>query len=231
MTRPQASVPARAKGSRSASATQRGPQKRGERTRKRILEAAEVLFAERGYADTSLETIAERVGIHQPGIFYYFPDKWALYEAVIDDAVEAVSQNRAAALTSSASPEERLLTWASDGIDLLVARPTLANLLLRESANPDPSTMPRAIPEEGRRSQVLMEQLLREIQPNVHPDDVFHVQSALTGTQLFYAIGLQRLMSTEGDSASALLHSTERHKKLLRTSLRAVLKQIRTDRS
>ena len=160
MPRPQTRVPTRTKGSRSAKATQRGPQERGERTRRRIHEAAEALFAQHGYSDTSIEAIAEQVGMHPPGIFYYFPDKWALYEAVVGDALGELERVNTAALP----PEQRLMTSVEAWVDELIARPTLANLLLREAANPDPSTMPRAIPEMGQRQQALVENLIREIE-------------------------------------------------------------------
>ena len=229
MARPESSVPARAKGTRSATATQRGPQKRGERTRKRILEVAEALFAQHGYSGTSLDAIAEQVGMHPPGIWYYFPDKWALYEAVVGDVVGALERVTTAALTSARSPEQRLLAAATEWVDLLAARPTLASLLLRESANPDPSTMPRVIPESGQRLQALVQDLIREIQPDVNPDDVFYFQSATTGSTLFYATALQRLVS--GPTEPALQHSMERHKHLLLKTIRALLKEIRAGRS
>ena len=43
----------------------KGLQKRGERTRARILEAAEIVFAEHGYAGTSLDAVAAQAGIHK----------------------------------------------------------------------------------------------------------------------------------------------------------------------
>lgn len=229
MPRPQKSVPARTKGSRSAKATQRGPQKRGEQTRRRILEAAEELFARYGYSDTSLDVIAEQVGMHPPGIFYYFPDKWALYEAVASDAVAELERVMVAALALDRPPEERMLGWASGWVDLLATRPGLANLLLRESANPDPSTMPRAIPEAGQRAQAAMRDLLREIQPDPHPDDVYYLQSAISGATLFYSTAMQRLVS--GRDEPNLTHSLEREKELLLTTIRALLRKIKTDRS
>ena len=229
MPRPETSVSARAKGTRSATATLRGPQKRGERTRKRILEVAEALFAQHGYSDTSLDAIAEQVGMHPPGIFYYFPDKWALYEVVVGDAVGALERVTVAALTSTGSPEQRLLACANEWVELLAARPSLANLLLREAANSDPSSMPRAIPESGQRVQALIQDLFRKIQPDVHPDDVFYFQSAITGSTLFYVTALQRLVS--GRTKPALPHSMERHKHLLLKTLRALLMEIRAGHS
>ena len=229
MPRPEKSVLARTKGSRSAKATQRGPQKRGEQTRRRILEAAEELFSRYGYSDTSLDSIAELVGMHPPGIFYYFPDKWALYEAVVDDALASLDRATVAALALARPPEDRLLAMVSEWVDLLAARPGLSNLLLRESANPDPSTMPRAIPEAGQRAQSALRDLLREIQPDAHPDDVFYLQSAITGASLLYSTAMQRLVS--GRDEPELQHSREREKELLFTTVRALLRKIKAGRS
>ena len=54
------------------------------RTAERILDAAEVAFAERGYDAASLGEIADRVGIRPQGIYNHFAGKWALYEAVLE---------------------------------------------------------------------------------------------------------------------------------------------------
>ena len=64
--------------------------------RSRILSAAGALFAERGYASTSLRSIAGAVGMTPPALYWYFASKQAilhtlLYKALFDflDAVEA----------------------------------------------------------------------------------------------------------------------------------------------
>ena len=38
--------------------------------------------------------------MYQPGIFHYFPAKWALYEAVVDDAVGALERVTTGARTA-----------------------------------------------------------------------------------------------------------------------------------
>ena len=50
----------------------------------RILDAAEDLFANKGYAATSVVDIAEAVGIRGPAIYKHYASKTDIYNAVID---------------------------------------------------------------------------------------------------------------------------------------------------
>ncbi|MDQ8727970.1 TetR family transcriptional regulator [Bradyrhizobium sp. LHD-71] len=53
-----------------------------EETRERILDAAERLFFARGVMQTSLEHIAEDVGVTRGAIYWHFSDKVALFRAL-----------------------------------------------------------------------------------------------------------------------------------------------------
>lgn len=57
--------------------------RKGEVTAERILDAAEALFAERGYAGTSLRDVATRVELRIPSLYNHYPSKEALYAAVL----------------------------------------------------------------------------------------------------------------------------------------------------
>jgi TetR/AcrR family transcriptional regulator len=55
--------------------------------RQRILDAAEGLFAERGYGAATTREIAARAGIGKRMLFYYFATKEAVYRAVLERVV------------------------------------------------------------------------------------------------------------------------------------------------
>ena len=48
-------------------------------TAERILDAAEDLFAQKGYSATSLGDVADRVGIRSPSLYNHFRNKEARY--------------------------------------------------------------------------------------------------------------------------------------------------------
>jgi AcrR family transcriptional regulator len=53
-------------------------------TRERILEAARELFAERGYAGTSIRDIAERLDMTKAALYYHFPGKQDVLAALVE---------------------------------------------------------------------------------------------------------------------------------------------------
>lgn len=73
---------------RSASAPARGRQPRtdrGEQTRRRLLEAAEDVFARHGYHEASIVKITERAGVAQGTFYLYFRTKAEIFEELVDD--------------------------------------------------------------------------------------------------------------------------------------------------
>jgi AcrR family transcriptional regulator len=78
-----------------------------------ILERAAALFAERGFAGTSLQDVANALGMSRTAIYYYVPSK----EAILGRLVEKLSQHDAAALEAirnkrSLGPSEKVRAMA-----------------------------------------------------------------------------------------------------------------------
>ena len=60
--------------------------------RRAILDVAERSFVERGYADTSMSTIAAELGGSKTTLWSYFPSKEALFAAVLDSKIADFQQ-------------------------------------------------------------------------------------------------------------------------------------------
>jgi cytochrome P450 family 142 subfamily A polypeptide 1 len=58
--------------------------RKGEQTAERILDAAEDLFAGRGYAGTTMRDVSAAVGLRTPSLYNHFSSKEALYAAVLE---------------------------------------------------------------------------------------------------------------------------------------------------
>jgi AcrR family transcriptional regulator len=68
---------------RAADADDRQRQRRGDRRRQQILDAAVELFAANGSRGTGIAALAERVGMTAPGVLYYFGSKERLLLEVV----------------------------------------------------------------------------------------------------------------------------------------------------
>ncbi len=77
-------------------------QTKGERTRARLLAAAELQFAELGYHDASVVRITEAAGVGQGTFYLYFSSKLEVFDEVVEDLNRRV--RHAMIEASSAAP-------------------------------------------------------------------------------------------------------------------------------
>jgi AcrR family transcriptional regulator len=73
-----------------------------------ILDAALDVFARRGYADTSLDDVAEAAGVAKPTIYNHFGDKAGLFAAVVESASEASNKKVADVIASTSTTPDDL---------------------------------------------------------------------------------------------------------------------------
>ena len=103
-----------------------------ERTREAVLDAAEELFAARGYDGVSLQEIGAAAGVSRATPSYFFGSKEDLYQAVIDRSM-APAQALVTAVRELAGrdePPETVIAEAVAGyIEFLAGRPTFVRLI------------------------------------------------------------------------------------------------------
>lgn len=104
----------------------------GDESRRRILDAAESLFAEQGYVETSLVQVAESAGISRGSIPWHFKNKDGLLMAVVERA--AGRGRTMVGFGGSGGVEETLADVAN-----LMRQPHMALLhtLLGQASKPD----------------------------------------------------------------------------------------------
>lgn len=96
--------------------------KKSDRTRQRIVEAANRLFYHKGYNQTSFSDVVDAAGVPRGNIYYYFKTKDEILEAAIRYRVERISHMLDAWTGTYRTPIERLhrfiaiLTNSADAI-------------------------------------------------------------------------------------------------------------------
>ena len=108
-------------------------------TAQRILDAAEDLFAEKGYSATSLGDVADRVGIRSPSLYNHFKNKEALYEAVLARLLVDFSAPLEE-LGSAPVTYDRVFQWLETIVRQHHAKPNLARLLQHAALSGGPHT-------------------------------------------------------------------------------------------
>ena len=103
------------------------------RTREAILDAAERLFAEKGFGGTSLNEIGLAAGVSRGTPGYFFGAKAELYRAVLERCLEqvraAVRSGRERAIASNEPPEVVLAGAVGEYFDFITARPNFVRLM------------------------------------------------------------------------------------------------------
>lgn len=77
-------------------------------TRRRILDTAAELFAERGYTGTSIRDIAEKLEVTKAALYYHFPSKAEILHALVDEPIEAIREVIAQGLDVSTPAARRV---------------------------------------------------------------------------------------------------------------------------
>jgi AcrR family transcriptional regulator len=67
---------------------------KSERSRRAVLDAALSLFSHQGYRATTVRDIAEKARVSTGNVYHHFPDKEALFRALLDEYMEIVETRR-----------------------------------------------------------------------------------------------------------------------------------------
>lgn len=165
----------------------------------RILDAAEVLFAEYGFEGTTLRLIAQKVGIKEPSIYAHFAGKEAVYGAVIDRALQPFHAEMEAWVKTEMTLRD-LLAIPRKLLELHSRHPYAARIMHREFCLPMERINPQVktwLDQIASQSQLFMAELQGPGQPMPDPARVVTHIITLTNITLGF-------FSTQGMQANLL---------------------------
>lgn len=150
-------------------------QRKGEITRRQILDAAITRFGRDGYRNTSIADIARDARVSGTAAYAYFPNKEALFLAAVDEDAAAVIHVGLDQLGN----QPALATWRETMIFALVDAIDDHPLARRLLAGLEPEVTPRvlevpAIAELRKQcaEQIRAEQLAGTLRPDIDPATV-----------------------------------------------------------
>jgi AcrR family transcriptional regulator len=138
-------------------------------TRLRILEAAEEVFAEKGFEAATVRDICERAGVKNIGaVNYYFQGKERLYAEAVKFALRTCASGAPfPEWPADTSPVRKLRDFIKVLMTRLLAAPKVASMKLWMRELSDPTA---ACAEAVRENILPMAQLLRSIVGELLPD-------------------------------------------------------------
>ena len=140
--------------------------------REQILKAATSLFAGQGYDATSLQSIADQVGIRKASVLYHFPSKQALHQSVLLEILSRWNEQLPAVMLAVTGSKRRFEATIHAVVDFFAADPNRARLLLREMLD-RPEAMRRIMREHSKVWVQTLASTLREGQQSgVVPADM-----------------------------------------------------------
>ncbi|MBU3890970.1 TetR/AcrR family transcriptional regulator [Methylosinus sporium] len=99
---------------------------RGPRTVERIVEAAHRLFLSRGFAETSMEAIAQEAGVSKATLYAHYGSRDELFTAVIWSTGDRFSSGLVSGVTGAADLRSKMERLAGAVLDLLLSPEVVA---------------------------------------------------------------------------------------------------------
>jgi AcrR family transcriptional regulator len=107
-------------------------------TEKRIFEAAQLVFLQKGLVNTTMQDIASKAGISRTSLHYYFRNKDTLFESILSMAMDNMMPKINQTITKDIPLVEKIIEFAYNYLDLLHDNDQLPGFMASEiRRNPD----------------------------------------------------------------------------------------------
>ncbi len=195
---------------------------RGAQTRDRILDAAEQIFSQRGYAATRIEDISSTVGIRKPSVIHHFVGKLELHNEVMNRIYAALLESTLSALDNASDARPAVFTIADAWLDFIASRPPAGRLFLRSAVDNSFATA-----RVGPEARELLDRWTRAVQEVVKQDEFsvtepLELLSVFAGAALMF-VSIHPWLAGAVEPVSNENGLLEPYRKMLHRSLHAIL--------
>jgi len=157
------------------------PAERNGGTRESILGAAERLFAERGFAATSVRDIVGEAGTSAPSLYHFFGSKENLVVELIKDRHATYCDALESDLDQADTPYEVCQRFVRFVLTNMTGKPTTAKFLLGIMFGPQQNVPKEVVGETLMRSPQILQTRLRKVCDGVSEARVVFARMMLIG--------------------------------------------------
>ncbi|MCX5784393.1 MAG: TolC family protein [Elusimicrobia bacterium] len=196
--------------------------KKGDKTRRRILETASALMAERGPDAVSMREISARLKITKPVLYYYFKDKDELIKAAFVEGTKHLEELHKEIANPGLTLEQKLARLFSNHLDFIKRYPDMPKCALKIMASPSSGVLSSMARELKQRNRAVLRRILeKENLPRQDADDILHMISAVISYFMIEARehGAASLSKALPGRLAKLICAGTRHTKALAAAL------------
>jgi AcrR family transcriptional regulator len=124
-------------------------------TRDRILQAALQVFAQKGYHRAAVDDIVHASGTSKGAVYHHFPNKEALFLALVDDFSARLAEAIAEAITGAHGALAKVEAALGAGLLTFAHHRDLARILLLESVSLGPAYEAKRAEVHGRFADLI----------------------------------------------------------------------------
>jgi AcrR family transcriptional regulator len=151
-------------------------------SRSLLLDAAEKLFASKGYAGTSVRDIAKESKLNLSLISYYFGSKEQLFAALMEERVTFLEHGMEAQFAQAKGPWQQLRVLVNNVVQKLFYNRNLHRIIIREMTIPDSEVAHGIVRKKSLRNAG---QLMAFIDQGMAKGDFRRLDPAMVGLTLY----------------------------------------------
>jgi AcrR family transcriptional regulator len=130
-----------------------------ELTRERILEAAERLFAEKGFHETAMDEIVRASKVSKGGVYFHFPSKEELFFALLDKLADVLQREVQREIARRRGAVAKIQGALEVVLRTLTSQRHLAQIILRQGHGLGPSFERKRLEIYSRFARLIKENL------------------------------------------------------------------------